>query len=117
MKTKVIIALLVLVLAAITCRFLWTLPSPIGVGRHAESPDKSLIAYASTFTSRSFFGGQREHYVFRIEDRERRLLRVWDVDPAPNPLVSWRDDGAIEWSGGYTVTYSAPGIRLTLELQ
>ncbi len=115
--TKVVIAFLILVIAAVTYRFVWTIPSPISTGRYSDSPDKSFTAYASTLTSRHFFSGVREHYEFRIEDRERRVLRVWDVDPKPDLLVSWRDDGAIEWTGSRSVTFRAEGIRLTFDLK
>ncbi len=87
----------------------------MGVGRYLESPDKRFTAFASTMSSRSYLAGEREYYEFRVEDGSGRVLRNVHIEPKGEALISWRDDGTIEWStDGSGAIFFAQDFRLVL---
>lgn len=115
MKKITLVILVIILLGGL--RYGYVLSNSGGSGRTIESPDKRFSASAFDFHSKRFWGGTHNHYMFTVQATGGQLIQHVLMDELPQGMISWREDGLIQWAADSTsVTYSFKGIQLTLSV-
>ena len=115
-KRKKILLVIVPVVILALYRFVLTLPMT-GEGRYMDSPDNSMKATVTGYSTEYFFGGKHNFSVFEVYDKNRKQILKHKYSH-PEKDFEWYRNGKIVWEDSGKVTFiSGPRAILHLYLK